>query len=203
MQALSGHMAWEVSTESATGPTRANSSSPDPWRGWGTSRYVGLLPPSPTRVCQQRQAGSLLPTRSALFPPWEEGPSGLPRGAVVELGGHSLGGGEGSGQGCSENLFGLGVTGNVVKRDGRRGYWGFWPLTGHSSKGRMPRSGIRFLWTQCAQGGMGSRLSSPRYVGGWVCWHPPQPRAPAASAPAAGCAGTSPHSSAAAASGTR
>lgn len=140
------------------------------------------------------------------LPPQEEGPSGLPRGGMAELGGHSVQGGEGSDLATAalrtSLVWGYEETG-MGKRDGGRGYWRLWPLTGYLSKDHNLRSGIRFLWTQCAQGGRGSRLSSPRHVGGWVCWHPPRTRAPAACAPAADCAGTSLHSSAAAASGTR
>lgn len=88
------------------------------------------------------------------------------------------------------------------KRNGREGTLGTRAF-GHLSKDHVPRRGIRFLWTQCARGGRGSRLSSPPRAGEWVCWLPPRPRAPAAAALAAGCAGTFPHNSAAAASGTR
>lgn len=111
MQAPSGYMAYKVSTENITGPRVANSSSPDQQGAGAPHGSAGLPPPSPTRECQQMKPGPLVPTRSAfsLSSPREEGPSGLPRGAVVELGGHSVQGGEGPGHSCFENLFGLGI----------------------------------------------------------------------------------------------
>lgn len=131
------------------------------------------------------------------------GPKWLPREPVAGLGGHPVGTGEEPGHSCFGNVFGLGIWWTEGREMSGRGHWGLGPLTGHLSKGHVPRRGIRFLWTQCARGGRGSRLSSPPRAGEWVCWLPPRPRAPSAAALAAGCAGTSPHNSAAAASGTR
>lgn len=166
---------------------------------------TGLPPPSPTRECQQREPGPLIPARSLCplpVPSLGGGHSGLPRGTVVELGGHSAQEGKGPGHSCFENLFGLGIR-ETWGREMVGGDMGTLAFDRVFVKSPKPRSGIRFPWTQCAPGGKGSRLSSPRHVGGWVCWHPLRPRVHAAAAPAAGCAGTSPRSSAAAASGTR
>lgn len=175
-------------------------------RGWGTSWHYRPATSisnkgGPTKGAWAPSPPLALPSPCSLL---GGGPSGLPRGAVVELEGHSVQKGKGPGHSCFENLFGLGTweTWGAGER-WREGTWGTLAFDRVFVRSPMPRSGIRFLWTQCAQGGKGSRLSSPRHVGGWVCWHPLRPHVHAAAARAAGCAGTSPHSSAAAASGTR
>lgn len=70
------------------------------------------------------------------------------------------------GYSCYENLFGLGIweTGGREMEGGDPGHSSL--LTGHLPEGHVPRWRIRFLWTQCAQGGRGSRPSSPRHVVG-------------------------------------
>lgn len=137
---------------------------------------------------------------------WKEGPRGQATGTGLELGGHRWGV-EGAGKILVTAALRTSlVWGHGAHREERwtgGGPWGPGLPTGRLSEGRVPRRWIRSPWTQCARGGRGSRLSSPRHVAGWACWRPPRPRARAAAAPAAGCAGTSPRSSAAAASGTR
>ena len=49
-----------------------------------------------------------------------------------------MGGGEGSGHSCFENLFGLGTWGTWGREKVGRRHCGLWPLTGHLSKGHMP-----------------------------------------------------------------
>lgn len=202
-----------MSTESVTGHRRTHNSGPDPQRGWDNlmAQQACHLPlqqgvprrGAPLPCCLGPQHCSLCPPP---FPPVEGG---------SERAGHWDRAGAGrapvGGSGAGKSLVTAALRTSLVWGYGAHreerwtggGPWGPGLPTGRLSEGRVPRRWIRSLWTQCARGGRGSRLSSPRRVAGWACWRPPLPRARATAAPAAGCAGTSPRSSAAAASGTR
>lgn len=78
------------------------------------------------------------------------------------------GGTKGAGHSCFENLFGLGM---CSTRGGREMNGKGTLVTPTFRQGTCQKvvhvdKRIRFLWTRCAPGGRGSRLSSPLHAGG-------------------------------------
>lgn len=74
---------------------------------------------------------------------------------------------KGAGHSCFENLFGLGICSAHGERKWLEGDMGDSNLQrqGACQKGVHADKRIRFLWTRCARGGRGSRLSSPHHAG--------------------------------------
>jgi len=92
MQAPSGYMALEVTTESITGHRGGQQGQPGPTEGLGHLMVLQACRlPSPTKQCQEGEHGLPQTLCLALSLPLEEGPSGLPRGPVVEPKGHPVG----------------------------------------------------------------------------------------------------------------